>query len=380
MYSNTRLLDSGASSPTPPKSTVSLTLTPQQLPLAPSGTAPKWKRQRPPELLGEHPEVSPCLRICPGEPSQLSVQIHNHHRQNWQIRLAVSSNFPQPWCRVPEASVELLGQVSADDEERTTEVDLSFQVPADFFENQHALRPSHQPLKLDYDGQVQVYARPTNAPTETEKLLATAPFRVMVRSHSRYLDYLPQVYQEVDFIGRLLKLFEQSFDPSVEALQQMWAYLDPRTTSAQLLPFLAHWVGWLTDFPWDSASPIQQKRQRRLVFNAMELYSWRGTGQGLRRYLHLYTGLPETTDHIHIENAFKPGFEIGNARLEETTIIGGGRPYHFVVTLSANEPQVSHQSLLDKEEIIHTIICQEKPAFCTYRLHIHSPYSSTTSP
>jgi len=361
--------------PLPLKPFLSLTLTPLQLPQTPLAVASSW--QQPDRSTVVHPEMIPRLRICPGEPSQLLVQIHNHNAQGWDIRLAVSSSIPQSWCEIPDQPGSLAGKDrSQGDGDITTEAELLFRVPADFFERQDALQPNNQPLKIDYGGQVQVYARPSNSPEAEESLMATAPFRIMLRSHSRYLDYLPQVYQEVDFMGRLLKLFEQSFDPSVETLKLLWAYLDPRTASMQLLPFLAHWVGWPTDFPWESASPSQLKRQRQLIFNAMTLYRWRGTQRGLRHYLHLYTGLPETETHISIENAFKPGFELGNARLDETTIIGGGRPYHFVVSLKEHLPQVSSQDLLDQTEIIHKIVCQEKPAFCTYTLYIEDAASS----
>ena len=193
----------------------------------------------------------------------------------------------------------------------------------------------------------------------------------MVRSHSRYLDYLPQIYREVDFIGRLLNLFEQSFDPSVEMLQLLWAYLDPRTSPQHLLSFLAHWVGWPTDGPWQNVPSDQLQRQRQLIFHAMELYRWRGTPQGLRHYLHLYTGLPNA--FIHIENAFQPGFELGTANLDQTTIIGGGRPYHFRVRLEPYPPHVSKADLQTNAALIRTIIDQEKPAFCTYDLYLKEP-------
>ncbi|NET08626.1 MAG: phage tail protein, partial [Symploca sp. SIO2B6] len=56
----------------------------------------------------------------------------------------------------------------------------------------------------------------------------------------------------------------------------------------------------------------------------------------------------------------------GHARLGYETIMGGGRPYHFIVRLRSPQPDALDQSL------IHTIIQQEKPAFCTYDLYIES--------
>jgi phage tail-like protein len=71
-----------------------------------------------------------------------------------------------------------------------------------------------------------------------------------VRPDSRYLKFLPTVYREVDLIGRLLKVFEQSLDPAIQTLEMLWAYLDPLTAPEALLPFLAYWVGWPSDVNW----------------------------------------------------------------------------------------------------------------------------------
>jgi len=59
-----------------------------------------------------------------------------------------------------------------------------------------------------------------------------------------YAKFLPAIYQELDFVGRFLKIFEQAFEPAVNSLDTLWAYLDPTTAPQGLLPFLAHWVGW----------------------------------------------------------------------------------------------------------------------------------------
>lgn len=384
MYSGnqSRYLDYQPSAPVNPQPFLSLTLTPQQLPetslVAERGGWANHRQRssgqnqvRRSAVYPEHPEVIPYLRLCPGEPSQILAQVHNQSVQSWRVRFGVSTGIPANWCRLPGEEYDVPGVAStAAGDNMMTDVEIPFQVSANFFERHDALQPDNQPLQLDYDGQIQIYARPDNAVEGSEQLMATAPFKVLVRSHSRYLDYLPQVYREVDLIGRLLKIFEQSFDPSIETLKLLWAYLDPRTAPTNLLPFLAHWVGWPTDMIWDALAPGNIQRQRQIIHHAMDLYRWRGTQRGLRRYLHLYTGLPETNDFIQIENGFKPGFELGIAELDKTAIIGGGRPYHFEVRLRSQPPQISYQDLIAQKNLIHTIISQEKPAFCTYDLHI----------
>ena len=81
------------------------------------------------------------------------------------------------------------------------------------------------------------------------------------------------------------------------------------TSPQALLPFLAHWVAWPVEPHWSL------NHQRRLIRRAVEIYRWRGTRKGLRLYLHLYTGLPETDQHISITEPFGQGMVLGNSRL-----------------------------------------------------------------
>ncbi len=161
-----------------------------------------------------------------------------------------------------------------------------------------------------------------------------------------------------------MKVFEQTFEPTVDAFEAMWAYLDPLTAPEALLPFLAHWVGW------DLLSTIPIARQRYLIRNAVSIYRWRGTKKGLRFYLHLYTGLPldedlpERAKHISIEEAVGDGFILDRANLGEDTVLGGGRPYHFTVRLR------STPAIPLNETLIRQIIEAEKPTWCTYDLYL----------
>jgi hypothetical protein len=99
----------------------------------------------------------------------------------------------------------------------------------------------------------------------------------------------------------------------------------------------------------------------------VEIYRWRGTRKGLRLYLHLYTGLPETDQHISITEPFGQGMVLGNSRLGEDTVLGGGNPYHFVVRLR------SDRNIKIDEQLVRRIIDSEKPAFCSYKLIIENP-------
>ena len=306
--------------------------------------------------------TSGCYLLAyPGEPSELLVQLENLGSYPLQLDIRVDGDFPSHWCRIRTEGEELPPRGKM-------EVVLYFQVPADFFESQE-FGKSGEPMILDYQSRVYGYYSqqdPTNQVEGTRKLIEPAPFNLYVRPHSLYLDFLPEIYREVDFIGRLLKIFEQAFEPDVQALDVLWAYLDPLLTPEAILPFLAHWVGW----PLTPALSLY--RQRYLISQAMELYRWRGTKRGLRLYLHLFTDLPldehlpENEKHICIEEVFGKGFVMGEAHLGQDSIIGGGQPYHFIVTLRPTDA-----TQID-ETLVRQIIEQEKPAFCTYELYIIS--------
>ncbi|MBD1847228.1 phage tail protein [Cyanobacteria bacterium FACHB-63] len=294
------------------------------------------------------------LVVYPGEPSEMVVQIKNVSRHTIALALNVQGNFPADWVQLGTEGHELRPQEYMD-------AVLYFQIPTSFFEDHSAVRPDQPDLNLKYH--VLIVAQASSQ--ETDRHLYQSEFDLYVRPRSLYLDFLPALYREVDFIGRFMKIFEQGFEPIVQSLDAMWAHLDPLTAPEALLPFLAHWVGWKIE------PGISVDRQRRLIRQAVELYRWRGTRRGLRLYLHWYTGLPidehlpdEFEKHISITEPFGGAFIVGDTTLAETAVLGGGQPYHFCVRLRAD------QSL--DEALIRRIIEQEKPAFCTYDLAIDS--------
>jgi len=330
----------------------SLHLTPMQIPEGMPVT---------PETVGWSAEgaIAPAgynlrLLIHPGEPSEMVVQVKNLSSRLLQINLQVEGNFPPNWCRVGTEGSDILPHQQMD-------AVLYFQIAADFFE-QHAVTWSGLPLQLDYTGRIYVYSI---EPDTGRRQVDFASFHLHIRPRSLYLDFLPSIYREIDFVGRFLALFEQAFEPAVHTLDSLWAHLDPLTAPQTLLPFLAHWVGWVPP------SYIGIERQRYLIRNAMQIYRWRGTRRGLRFYLHLATGLPldnhleqENDKHIAIFESFHRGFVLNEARIGRDAMLGGGRPFHFSIHLRPTEATVIN------EQLVRTVIEQEKPAFCTYDLYI----------
>jgi phage tail-like protein len=312
------------------------------------------------------------LVLRPGEPSEMIVQVKNLSAIPLWLNIQVEGDFPITWCRIGMEGHQVApGQ--------QMEAVLYFQTPASYFEDQQALIPGHrQNLRLDFRAQVYFSYGETSMDLDQ---VETADFSLHVRDHSLYLNFLPVIFREVDFIGRFLKIFEQAFEPAVQTMDAMWANLDPLTAPKAMLPFLAYWVAWPLNKSWGLA------QQRRLIKRALEMYRWRGTRKGLRLFLHLYTGLPldddipqEAEKHISISDQFGRGFVLGSERLGQGTVLGGGRPFHFVVRLQALQPLVPDKPPPISERLVRMIIDQEKPAFCTYELVISYPSAQRQAP
>lgn len=304
-----------------------------------------------------------CQQVLyPGEPSEIVVQLENTCDRTLRISLEIEGTFPLDWCRMGQE-----GQTLPPGSKM--EAVLYFQLSEDFFEAESS--PTFiQTQGLDFRGRLCVYfgtVDPESNEATSGLTLETAEFLLFARPRSLYPTFLPDIYKEVDFIGRFLHIFEQAFEPAVQTLDTLWAYLDPLTAPETILPFLAHWVGW------QLASELPLSQQRSLIRQAIQLYQWRGTRKGLRLYLHLYTGLPleefvpEDQKRISIQDTFNQGLVLGEACLGQESTIGGGKPFHFSVCL---RPEAHHPL---PEPLIHKIIQQEKPAFCTYDLYIQPP-------
>ncbi len=172
-------------------------------------------------------------------------------------------------------------------------------------------------------------------------------------SRSAYLDYLPGIYSQGDFMGRFLMIFETVLGPIEGVLDNISHYFDAGTAPEELLPWLASWVNLALDETW----PLE--RRRELVGSAVELFRDRGTRRGMRDYLRVYSGVEPkiTEDYGGISLA-------GHARLGLNTVLGAGRPHTFNVTLELADPDSVNV------EQLKAIIEAEKPAHSGYTLEI----------
>ncbi|MFC1894096.1 phage tail protein [Chloroflexota bacterium] len=144
-----------------------------------------------------------------------------------------------------------------------------------------------------------------------------------VKLQSSYLEYLPALYRDDEFMGQFLLILESIMKPIENTVDNLPLHFDPLLTPEPLLPWLAYWLDLTLDPGW----PME--RRRELVKSAAELYRWRGTRRGLAEYLRIYTGsIPEISEYI-------PGM-----RLEDETKLGintklgsSGAGHHFTVSL-----------------------------------------------
>ena len=146
---------------------------------------------------------------------------------------------------------------------------------------------------------------------------------------SRYLEHLPAIYSEQPFLGRFLAPFEEVQAGFDALLSEIDRYFDPARTDAPFLTWLATWVALVLDDQWDEA------KRRQLIAEAVELYRWRGTVRGLKRYLEIYTGrIPEIR-----EWRWPAGLQVGVS----SQVGGADPPLNFplgVTHLERREPPV----------------------------------------
>jgi phage tail-like protein len=113
----------------------------------------------------------------------------------------------------------------------------------------------------------------------------TLPTRQYAGTPSRYLDYLPSIFAENDFLGRFLLIFERIWEPLEQRQDHMDMYIDPATCPESFLRWLASWFDVKVGPHWP------EDRLRDLVGQAMHLYQWRGTRYGMQRSVELWTGV-----------------------------------------------------------------------------------------
>lgn len=153
------------------------------------------------------------------------------------------------------------------------------------------------------------------------------------RQRSSWLNYLPAIYSDDEFLGRYLLIFESILDPIIWMIDNFDLYLTPDLAPEEWLRWMASWFDLLI------IPDLPSERQRAIVGQLGWLFLRRGTRSGLERLLELYFGVrPEI-----IENRAEPG--------------------HFVVKLPLSESNVRVG-----REVVEQLIASQKPAFASHTL------------
>lgn len=143
---------------------------------------------------------------------------------------------------------------------------------------------------------------------------------------SRYVDFLPDLFQDDLFLARFLLTFQSILDPIEGVVDQSNLYVDPDLTPPDLLEWLASWVAMELDADLDEAA------KRELTRRAVELWRWKGTRRGMTEELKLRS----EARPLIVENF--DGFRVGqDAALGLNTHLGEPREGCVTVTLAAGD-------------------------------------------
>ena len=132
------------------------------------------------------------------------------------------------------------------------------------------------------------------------------------------LRHLPAVYREDpesrDFLDRFLSIFDTLMGEVGDRIGAVAALFDPAATPAEFLPWLASWLGLSLEQSWP------EEKRRELLAQAHRLYALRGTPEGLRLHVRLYTGHePKILEHF----AVRRWLHLGSARLGDCAELWG---------------------------------------------------------
>ncbi len=149
---------------------------------------------------------------------------------------------------------------------------------------------------------------------------------------SSYLDFLPVIFHDGDFLGRFLMIFQAVWEPLEYRQDHMDMYFDARTCPAPFLTWLADWLGVSV------GQVTQEGRLRSLMSEAVELYRWRGTRYGLTRLIEVCTGVtpviaeaPSNPAVLHIRVTIPSESELDRDAIER--LIREHKPAHTAYQL-----------------------------------------------
>lgn len=153
------------------------------------------------------------------------------------------------------------------------------------------------------------------------------------RFQSSWMQYLPEIYAQDEFLGRYLLLAEAMLSPVIWTVDNFDLYLSPEVAPQAWMQWLASWFDILL------LPELPLERQRRVVQQIGWLFLRRGTRAGLQRLLELY-------------------FDVPPEIIED-------EPCHFTVRLPLSQTETKLG-----REVAQRLIDSQRPAFASYTLEI----------
>jgi phage tail-like protein len=148
-----------------------------------------------------------------------------------------------------------------------------------------------------------------------------------IASTSKYLEYLPAIFADNDFLGRFLLIFESIWEPLEQRQDHMSMYFDPATCPASFLTWFAGWFDLAVGAHWP------ERRKRDLLGQAMDLYRWRGTRYGMTQMIELWTGFtpdiqesPTDPFVFHVRLSVPSGIDVDRRLVED--LVQAHKPAH----------------------------------------------------
>ena len=195
-----------------------------------------------------------------------------------------------------------------------------------------------------------------------------------------YLRYLPSVYGRRDeddptgavFLERLLALPEHRLTTIEARFEEVARQLNPLAAGEDWLRFVATWFGLVFDPSW----PID--RRRRLLVAAHDLFARRGTVDGIRRYLEIYTGhAPAIIEGFQYRVNAAPMTTLGSEVVLGRAALGPAAPpdapadaglaHTFAIWVFGDDGACGRDVT---EKAARAIVDSIKPAHTTYELHV----------
>lgn len=155
------------------------------------------------------------------------------------------------------------------------------------------------------------------------------------RDKSTWLKYLPSIYEDDEFLGRYLLIFESIMSPITWAIDNFEEYLGPEMAPVEWVQWLASWFDVLL------VPEVPEARQREVLKQIGWLFLRRGTPAGLERLLELYFGV--------------------NVSILEPS----DQPTHFIVQIPLSQSEVK----VDRETV-EFLIRSQTPAFASFDVQI----------